>query len=151
MLNEPETYLHLSAPLTSYLQGLYRIRAEHLQSSRWASSLSSIVSANMADKGDTPTKTSLADSQPVSKRATRAAAGTNLLGAFPLLPIGSRLLRNNSRLPIRYRRVRLLARNFNPHRSRALPRLRSFLPLVCRSSMLTPTLWPTSLCSDNRL
>ena len=82
MLNEPETYLQLSAPLTSYLQGLYRIRAEHLQSSRWASSLSSIVSANMADKGDTPTKTSLADSQPVSKRATRAAAGTNLLGAF---------------------------------------------------------------------
>ena len=82
MLNEPETYLHLSAPLTSYLQGLYRIRAEHLQSSRWASSLSSIVSANMADKGDTPTKTSLADGQPVSKRATRAAAATNLLGAF---------------------------------------------------------------------
>ena len=82
MLNEPETYLHLSAPMMSYLQGLYRIRADHLQTSRWATALASIVSANMADKGDTPTKNPLANRQPVSKRATRAAAAANLMVAF---------------------------------------------------------------------
>ena len=56
MLHEPEAYLHLPPTLMTYLQGLYKIRADHLKSSRWAVALASIVSANMADKGDTPQK-----------------------------------------------------------------------------------------------
>ena len=74
--------LHLSAQLTSYLQGLHQIREDHLKSSRWAIALASIVSANISHKGDTQTKTPLADGQPVSKRAARSAAAMNLLGAF---------------------------------------------------------------------
>jgi hypothetical protein len=82
MLHEPEAYLHLSPTLMTYLQGLYKIRAEHLKTSRWAVALASIVSANMADKGDTPQKEQPADGRRVSKRATRPAASSNLSGAL---------------------------------------------------------------------
>jgi hypothetical protein len=88
VLNTPDIFLQLPGPLASYIQGLYSVRPDHLSSHKWAASLSALISANMADKGDTPTKVAAAG--PVSKRSSRGSTSTSsgvtsagsLLGAF---------------------------------------------------------------------
>lgn len=83
VIDTPDSYLQLTGPLVSYIQGLYTIRSDHLSSTKWATSLAALISANMAPKGDTPQKSSATG--PVRKRANRSAGSSpagNLMGAF---------------------------------------------------------------------
>ncbi len=98
MLNEPEAYLHLSPTLMTYLQGLYKIRAEHLKTSRWAVALASIVSANMADKGhrrrnSRPTTVVVCQSALRDQQRPRTCRGL-----YSPRRIGNQLIHSSSRL-----------------------------------------------------
>jgi hypothetical protein len=55
LIDEPECYLELSAPLATYAQGIYPLRAELIPTGDWARSLASKVAADMV-RGDTPKK-----------------------------------------------------------------------------------------------
>lgn len=75
MLHTPDVYLQLPPSLVAYAQGIYHLRADHLNTDRWAVSLATTLALNMADHGDTPVKKSggggSGGSGPVSKKAAR--------------------------------------------------------------------------------
>lgn len=54
MLHTPDVYLQLPPSLVAYAQGIYHLRADHLNTDRWAVSLATTLALNMADHGDTP-------------------------------------------------------------------------------------------------
>ena len=146
MLNEPEAYLHLSPALMTYLQGLYKIRAEHLKNfSRWAVALASIVSANMADKGhrrrnSRPTTVVVCQSALRDQQRPRTC-----WGLYPPRRIGSQMILSSSRLHHSCNLISL------PQPLRLGRPARGLRPPVCRSLTSTPTLLPTRLCNVNRL